>query len=188
MNSSKGQLVIISGPSGAGKSTVLAQVMQQVEKPFFSVSATTRTPRPGEVDGVNYYFISKERFLDMISEDALLEYAEYVGNYYGTPLQPIRDHVAAGYTVFLDVEVQGYRQIRKKVPEALSIFIAPPSLAVLAERLRSRGTESEEKILGRLQTAEAELKLAPTYDYIVVNDAVDRAAGEVLEILRAGKE
>lgn len=188
MPSSKGKIVIVSGPSGAGKSTVLAQVMAAVDKPYFSISATTRAPRPGEVDGVDYHYITREAFQEMIREDALLEYAEYVGNYYGTPKRPIYDHVAEGYTVFLDVEVQGYRQLRAKVPEALSVFIAPPSLEVLAQRLRSRGTETEEKIAGRLKTAEAEIALAPTYDHVVVNDEVDRAAREILEILGAANE
>jgi len=184
MTKRNGRIVVISGPSGVGKSTVLNRVMEEIGPHFFSVSATTRAPREGEQDGVNYHFITKEAFEKLIHLDALLEYAEYVGNYYGTPLQPVLEHADAGETVFLDVEVQGCRQIREKIPDATSIFIAPPSLEALAERLRGRGTETEEKIRRRLQTAAMELELAPTYDYTVVNDEVDRAAGEILSILQ----
>lgn len=184
---SNGRIFVFSGPSGSGKSSVLGLVFQKLDKYFFSISATTRQPRAGEKDGVNYYFISKERFLDMIDRDEFLEYTEYVGNYYGTPLKPIYDNVNNGIDVFLDVEVEGNKNIRKKIPEAVSVFIAPPSIEELAKRLRARSTESEEKIIGRLKTAERELKLAETYDYIVTNDDLETAAEKVLDIIKSEK-
>ena len=157
MNDNKGGIYIISGPSGAGKSTVLGKLFTKLDKYFFSISATTRAPRPGEEDGVNYYFVSREKFLSMIENDELLEYAEYVGNFYGTPLKPIYDHVNDGYAVFLDVEVKGKKQVSEKVPEAVSIFIAPPSLEELENRLRLRATDTEEAIAMRLNRAREEL-------------------------------
>ena len=185
---SKGKLFIISGPSGSGKSTVLKAVFEKLDRYFFSVSATTRSPRKNEVDGVDYHFISRETFLGMIENNEFLEYAEYVNNFYGTPLQPIHDHINDGCDVFLDVEVQGHEQVCNKIPEAISIFIAPPSLEVLAARLRGRSTETEEKIQGRLITAERELEIANSYDYIVVNDELEKAVDELYKIINTEKQ
>jgi guanylate kinase len=135
----KGKLYIISAPSGTGKSTVIRCLMKLRKNLFFSVSATTRRPRPEERDGREYHFISREQFEDMIGHNEFLEYAEYVGNYYGTPIQPIRDHIEKGFDVILDIDVQGHRQIIEKMPEAVSVFLAPPSLEELENRLRKRG-------------------------------------------------
>jgi guanylate kinase len=183
--SKKGNIYIISGPSGSGKSTVLKEVFAQRENYYFSISATTRSPRPGEQDGVEYFFITKERFQEMIENDEFLEYAQYVENSYGTPRKPVEDKVQSGYDVIMDIEVQGAKQVKEKLPEAISIFIAPPSLEELERRLRGRSTESEEKILGRLETARHELELSVNYDHKVINDEVSRAANEILSIMRS---
>ncbi len=175
-------LVILSGPSGTGKSTVIREVMRR--RPlFFSVSCTTRPMREGERDGVDYHFITRERFEQLIAEDALLEYAEYAGRFYGTPRRPAEEQMAGGTDVLLDIEVQGARQVRARMPEAVSIFLAPPSREELERRLRSRGTDSEEMILRRLETAWGELEEARTYDYLVVNDEVAAAADRICAIL-----
>ena len=145
--------MVISGPSGAGKSTVVAKLMQLRDDVCFSVSATTRAPRPGEEDGVNYFFVTRERFEEMIREKALLEHAEYVGNYYGTPKDYVEERLNSGMNVILDIEVQGARQVMESSPEAILVFLAPPSLAELEHRLRLRGTESDEVIRGRMARA-----------------------------------
>ena len=180
----KGTLLVLSGPSGVGKSTVLRKLMDGREDMCFSVSATTRSPRPGEEDGVDYFFVSRERFQRMIEEEALLEHAEFVGNCYGTPKSQVLERLEQGITVVLDIEVQGAAQVKARMPDALTVFLAPPSLEELERRLRGRGTETEEKILSRLETARKELLLAPRYDFTVINDDPDRAAGELAEILR----
>ena len=180
----RGTLLVLSGPSGAGKSTVLRRLMDGREDMCFSVSATTRPPRPGEKEGIDYFFVSRERFQSMIEAGELLEHAEFVGNCYGTPKSQVLERLEQGMTVVLDIEVQGAAQVKARMPEALTVFLAPPSLEELERRLRGRGTETEEKILSRLETAREELKLAPRYDYTVVNDDPDRAAGELAEILQ----
>ena len=179
----KGVVFIVSGPSGVGKGTVLNKVFSILDNCWFSISATTRQPRPGEADGVHYHFISVEQFREWIENGEFLEYAQYVGNYYGTPVTPILEHVDQGCNVFLDIEVQGSEQVSRKMPEAISIFIVPPSLEALAERLRGRQTESEEKIAERLRRAEEEIALAPQYDHTVVNDDLDTAVAEVISIV-----
>lgn len=181
----KGTLLVLSGSSGVGKSTVIARVLEERPDVYFSVSCTTRAPRPGEVDGVNYYFISREEFQARIDRGEFLEYAEYVGNYYGTSMTVIREKLEKGVDVLLDIEVQGAAKVREKLPEAASVFIVPPSFEELANRLRGRGTDSEEKILQRLETARREAREIKNYDYIVVNDTVEHAAREVLAILTA---
>lgn len=181
----KGTLLVLSGSSGVGKSTIIAQVLKQRPELYFSVSCTTRAPRPGEVDGVNYYFISREEFQKRIERGEFLEYAEYVGNYYGTSMTVIREKLEKGVDVLLDIEVQGAAKVRERMPDAASVFIVPPSFEELAQRLRGRGTDSEEKIQKRLETARREAKEIKNYDYIVVNDTVDHAAQEVLAILTA---
>lgn len=181
--SKRGTLLVLSGPSGVGKSTVLRKMMDGRENMAFSVSATTRAPRPGEVDGKDYFFITREEFDKMVEQGELLEHAEFVGNCYGTPRSQILQRLEQGITVVLDIEVQGAGQVKALIPEALTVFLAPPSLEALEQRLRGRGTESEEKIRSRLETARKELLLAPTYDYTVVNDDADRAAAELSNIL-----
>ena len=179
----KGKILIVSGPSGCGKSTVLSKVFEGIPRHFFSISATTRSPRPGEKDGVDYYFISREEFEKMMENGEFLEHAEFVGNCYGTPIKPIYEYADKGYTVILDIETKGFMQVKKKIPEAVSIFIAPPSLEELEKRLRGRGTEPEEKIKKRLEEALNEKQLINLYDYVIVNDDVDNAAKMILNIL-----
>ncbi len=183
----KGLLVILSGPSGAGKSTVVSRLLRHRDDIRFSVSATTRSPRPGEEEGVSYFFRSREEFQRMIREDAFLEYAEYVGNFYGTPSSPVDEALAQGFTVLLDIEVQGAAQVLAKRPDAVSVFLCPPSLKELENRLRGRGTDSEEKISGRLEAAKREYGQLSRYSYLVVNEDADIAAKELDAILIAEK-
>ena len=182
-----GLLVVVSGPSGCGKGTVLKQLIENDEHVFYSVSATTRSPRVGEVDGVHYYFISKEQFEEKIASGGMLEYASYVGNYYGTPKQAVEEKCAAGYDVILEIEVQGAMQLREKCPDAVFVFIIPPSMEELEHRLVNRQTETQEVIQNRLNTARTELKFAPKYDYIVVNQTVEQAVSDIRAILQAEK-
>ena len=183
----KGRLIIVSGPSGAGKSTVVFKAINGRDKMCFSTSVTSRKPRHGEVDGREYFFIDAARFEQMVQNDELLEHAVYVGNYYGTPRKFVEDKLSAGESVFLDIEVQGARQVKEKMPDAIMIFLIPPSLGELKKRLESRGTETEETIKGRLARAREEYAEADFYDYIVVNDDIDTAANELLSILTAEK-
>ena len=186
MNSS-GVLVVFSGPSGSGKGTVLAQYFAAHPEAAFSVSATTRAPRPGEVDGVNYHFVTRERFEEMISQGEVLEYTQYGGNYYGSPAGPIREALEQGRDVVLEIEVEGAMQVRERFPEALLVFVLPPSFQELERRLTSRGTETPEQIGGRLAAARRELALAPRYDYLLVNSQVEQAARQLGEIIASAK-
>lgn len=181
----KGRLIVISGPSGAGKSTVVSRAIAGRDDMCFSTSVTSRKARPGEVDGKDYFFIDRERFLQMVENDELLEHAEYVGNLYGTPRKFVEDKLAAGVSVFLDIEVQGARQVSQKMPEAIKIFLITPTLDELRSRLEKRGTETPESIEGRLRRAKEEYTEADFYDYIVVNDKVEDAAEELHAILLA---
>ena len=184
----KGLLVVLSGPSGCGKGTVLRRVLEQRESACISVSMTTRDPRPGEVDGVHYFFVTKEEFTKAIADDAFLEYAEYAGNFYGTPKAWVEEQRQAGRDVVLEIEVQGGKQIVEKCPDAVSIFLASPSLQELERRLRNRGTETEEKIQRRLKRAVWELTQKDSYRYLVVNDEVDKAAARLIEIMELESE
>jgi len=179
---SKGKLFVISGASGVGKSTILAQVMQSRDDLRFSVSATTRAPRPGEQEAVSYYFVTKERFEEMIREHAFVEYDNHMKNYYGTPRDQLEEKLALGH-VILDIEPNGAFNVRRECPDATLIFIAPPSLEELERRLRSRGDTPEDQIRVRLERACWELEQAKRYDYTVVNDRVEACVAEILKII-----
>ncbi|MCR4772349.1 MAG: guanylate kinase [Oscillospiraceae bacterium] len=186
-NGEKGRLFVISGPSGAGKSTLVARLLERLDNVYFSVSATTREPRRGETDGKDYFFVSRDKFRDMIAGGELLEYAEYVGNYYGTPAGPCDEMLSRGRDVILDIETQGAAQVMKLRPDAISMFIFPKSFEQLEERLRLRKTDSEEKILARLAQARIECRRAEMYKYIIINDRVETAADEVEAVITAEK-
>ena len=181
----KGKLIVISGPSGAGKSTVVFKAIGNRQDICFSTSVTTRQPRPGEVDGREYFFISPERFQEMVEKDELLEHATYVSHSYGTPRAYVTEKLNAGMNVILDIEVQGARQVRQKLPEAVLIFIIPPSLEELRRRLEGRGTDSPAAIRGRLEGARQEYAEADFYDYILVNDDLEEAGRQFEAILTA---
>lgn len=183
----KGLLLILSGPSGAGKGTVVRRLLEKDPGLRLSVSATTRAPRPGETDGKEYHFLTRERFQELARAGEMLESAQYCGNCYGTPLGPILDWTSRGYDVILEIEVQGGAQVKEKHPDAVGIFVLPPSLAELERRLRMRGTEPDETVRNRLITARGEIGKARCYDYLVVNDDVDSAAERILGIMAAEK-
>ena len=180
----EGLKIIISGPSGAGKGTIVKKLVEE-EQSVLSVSATTREPRKGEVEGVQYFFITKEEFQTLIAEDKLLEYAEFCGNYYGTPKDFVEQTTAKGINVILEIEVEGALQIKSIYPEAIFIFVIPPSLTALKNRLVGRGTETMETIEKRLSRAKEELLYFKEYDYIVVNENVDEAASAIENIIDA---
>ncbi|KAA0564125.1 MULTISPECIES: guanylate kinase [Bacillaceae] len=182
----KGLLIVLSGPSGVGKGTVRKAIFSQEDTKFeYSISMTTRNPREGEVDGVDYFFKSREEFEVLIEQGKLLEYAEFVGNYYGTPVDYVRETLDAGRDVFLEIEVQGAQQVRDKFPEGLFIFLAPPSLSELQNRLVTRGTETDDLIQGRMNTARKEIEMMNLYDYIVENDQIEHAVGKIKSIVQA---
>ncbi|MCE4965577.1 guanylate kinase [Staphylococcus chromogenes] len=186
MDTEKGLLIVLSGPSGVGKGTVRKRIFDDPTTSYkYSISMTTRSMRVGETDGVDYFFKTRDEFEKLIEEDAFIEYAEYVGNYYGTPVQYVRETMNAGHDVFLEIEVEGAKQVRKKFPDALFIFLAPPSLDHLKERLIGRGTESEEKIQSRVNEARKEVEMMNLYDYVVVNDEVDLAKDRIQAIVEA---
>ena len=179
---SKGKLFVISGASGVGKSTVLANVMSRREDLAFSVSATTRPPRPNEVEGVHYYFVTNETFQQMIDEDAFVEYDGHMNKFYGTPRQQLEEKLARA-NVILDIEPNGAFAVRKQRPDAVLIFIAPPTMEELERRLRSRGDTNEEQIQIRLARAAWEMEQRPEYDHVVINDQVEACADEILKII-----
>ena len=181
----RGKLIILSGPSGVGKSTVVAKTMDLRDDLCFSVSVTTRPPRPGEVDGKDYFFISSEQFDRMVENNELLEHASYVQNSYGTPRSFVEDRLEEGFNVILDIEVQGARQVSEKVPDAVSVFVLPPSMQVLEQRLYARGTETEQTIAARLTRARQEIQEADFYQYMIVNDIIDNAAAELNAVITA---
>lgn len=182
----RGLLVVLSGPSGVGKGTVRKALFQMPNHDLvYSVSMTTRPPRNGEVDGVDYYFVSKEEFLKRIQENRFLEWAEFVGQYYGTPKDKIEEQLDRGKEVVLEIEVEGALQVRKQMKDAVFIFLVPPGKKVLYDRLKNRGTEALEIVQKRMAKAESEFLLAHKYDYIVVNDEVNNAADRVMAIIRA---
>jgi guanylate kinase len=179
-----GLLIVVSGPAGVGKGTVLSLVRQKNSDVVFSVSATSRHPRPGEIDGVNYFFVSRPQFERMIQENKLLEWVEYCGNYYGTPKEYVEEQLRKGHIVILEIEVEGARNIKKQYPQCVSIFISPPSLDELKKRIVNRGTETPEVIERRMQRAQNELMHISEYDYVIVNDTVEDSAERFLDIIR----
>ena len=181
----KGKTFIISGPSGVGKSTVLSALLEKRSNVYFSVSATTRDPRPGELDGIHYHFMDVDSFRKWIAMDQFLEYAEYVGNFYGTPKRFVDEAMEQGKDVILDIEVQGAIQVTSKRPDTVRIFIAPPSWSELERRLTERGTDSKDKIQKRRLRAKVEFQTAHTYDYFVINDTVENAVKELDAIMTA---
>lgn len=184
--SERGLLIVFSGPSGVGKGTVRQEIFSTPDHKFdYSVSMTTRPQRPGEVDGVDYFFRTREEFEALIKEGQMLEYAEYVGNYYGTPLSYVNEILDKGIDVFLEIEVQGALQVKSKVPDGVFIFLTPPDLEELEERLVGRGTDSPEVIAQRIERAKEEIALMREYDYAVVNDQVSLAAERVKRVIEA---
>ncbi len=179
MTKRKGLLVVISGFSGAGKGTLVKKLLSEHENYQLSVSATTRAPRPGEVDGKDYFFVSKSRFEEMIIKQELIEYASYVGNYYGTPKAFVKEALAAGSDVLLEIEIQGALKVRERFPEAILIFVAPPDAETLRSRLLGRGTETPEQVTARLRRAAEESQWMPDYDYLLINDDLEHAAEEL---------
>jgi len=179
------KLIIFTGPSGVGKGTILADFFKKADKNIvYSISSTTRSPREGEINGMHYFFISKEEFENLISKDAFLEYAKYSGNYYGTNKKFVNEKIEEGKSVLLEIELQGALQVMKKCPEAVSIFIKPPTFDELEKRLRGRHTESEEMILKRLDAAKIELESSNKFNYVIENDVVSRAVDELIKIYK----
>src|SRR6476661_671758 len=189
MSGKRGLLVVISGPSGVGKDTLIERLRERDPSLRYSVSCTTRKPRHGEVEGVSYFFVSRERFEELIKQGFLLEYATYNGNYYGTPAAAVEEARAAGHDILLKIEVQGAAQVRKRAQDGVFIFISPPSKKGLVRRqVRREGGAPEDDMVERLKIAETEMKHSSEYDHVVVNDELERAVGEVLEIIQRARE
>ena len=179
------KLIIITGPSGVGKGTVVKELLDRNKDIWLSISATTRNPRIGEKDGENYYFISDEKFKDMIDKKEFLEWAQFAGNYYGTPLSTVNEKIEKGFIVLLEIEVEGAKQIKEKFPEALSIFLLPPSKEELEKRIRNRGTEKEEAIDRRLTRADYEIASSDKFDFVLTNHDVGETVKEVFKIIKS---
>ena len=181
----KGLLIVVSGASGTGKGTVCKKILADLPEVAYSISATTRKPRPGEIDGKEYYFLSVDEFKAWIAEEKFLEYAEVYGNFYGTPLNKIEERLNRGEDILLEIDVQGALNVKRKCPDGVYIFLLPPSLEELKSRIEGRGTENPESLARRLKNAVAEIKIGLEYDYAVVNDTIDNAAEQIKAILTA---
>ena len=181
----RGLLIVVSGASGTGKGTVCKKILDDLPEVAYSISATTRTPRPGEVDGKEYYFLSVDEFQAWIADGKFLEYANVYGNFYGTPLNKIEERLNRGEDILLEIDVQGALNVKRKCPDGIYIFLLPPSLAELRSRIEGRGTETPESLSRRLKNAVAEIKVGLEYDYVVVNDTIDNAAAQIKTILAA---
>ncbi|AVH67792.1 guanylate kinase [Nostoc sp. 'Peltigera membranacea cyanobiont' 213] len=178
-----GRLIVLTGPSGVGKGTLMRSLLQRHPELYFSVSATTRSPRPGEIDGKNYYFVSRSKFEQLVAEGEFLEWAEFAGNYYGTPREAVLNQIHSGKLVVLEIELEGARQVRTSFPSALSIFILPPSFDELEKRIRSRAQDSEEAIARRLLRAQEEIQAADEFDIQIVNDDFETALNDIETVL-----
>ena len=177
------KLIIITGPSGVGKGTVVKAILKKGINIWLSISATTREPRNGEEDGKDYYFLTTKKFKEMINNEMFLEWAEFAGNYYGTPINKINEKIKHGSKVILEIEVEGACQVREKFPETISIFLLPPNKQELEKRIRNRGTDNEESILQRLERADFEMSSSKDFDYVLKNYEIDKTADEILEII-----
>lgn len=183
-----GLLIVVSGPSGAGKGTICDALRKRFPKIHYSISMTTRNPRPGEVDGVNYYFTDNSHFEELLKQDAFLEHAKVYDHYYGTPKEYVYNMLQEGNHIMLEIDIQGAMQVKEKYPQCVLIYIVPPSKAVLESRLRGRHTDSDEVIAGRLAKTSAELEWIPKYDYLIVNDQLDTAVEEASAVLQAEED
>ena len=181
----RGLLIVVSGASGTGKGTVCKKILNDLPEVAYSISATTRAPRPGEVDGKEYYFLDVDEFKNWIADGKFLEYAEVYGNFYGTPLNKIEERLNRGEDILLEIDVQGALNVKKKCPEGIYIFLLPPSLEELKRRIEGRGTETPESLSRRLKNAVAEIKIGTEYDYVVVNDTIDNAVAQIKSIIAA---
>ncbi|MBS0015365.1 MAG: guanylate kinase [Arthrospira sp. SH-MAG29] len=179
IDSKTGQLIVITGPSGVGKGTIIRSLLQKYPQLHLSVSVTTRSPRPGEVDGKDYFFVTRDRFQQMVQQQELLEWAEFAGNFYGTPRLAVQDKIQQGENVLLEIELEGARQVSQTFPQALRIFIGPPDLQELENRLRNRATDSEEAIARRIQRAKTEIAAAREFNHTLINDNLDRTLAEL---------
>jgi len=178
------KLIILTGPSGVGKGTVVKEILSKNKNIWLSISATTREPRAGEKEGVNYYFLNQEKFKEMIEEKLFLEWAQFAGNYYGTPLSSVNEKIKKGLTVLLEIEVEGAKQIKEKFPESLSIFLLPPNRAELERRIRNRGTEKEEAIKKRLLRANYEISASNQFDFALINHNVNETAKRIIKLVQ----
>ena len=178
------KLIILTGPSGVGKGTVVKEILGKDKNIWLSISATTREPREGEMEGENYYFLNQENFKEMIEKNLFLEWAQFAGNYYGTPLSSVNEKIKKGFTVLLEIEVEGAKQIKEKFPHSLSIFLLPPDVKELESRIRNRGTESEEAIKKRLSRANYEISASDQFDFSLINHNVDETAKRIINIIQ----
>ena len=178
------KLIILTGPSGVGKGTVVKEILDKEKNIWLSISATTRGPREGEKDGENYYFMDKKKFKEMIEQDLFLEWAQFAGNYYGTPLSSVNEKIKKGFTVLLEIEVEGAKQIKEKFPNSLSIFLLPPDKAELERRIRNRGTENEESIKKRLSRANYEISVSNQFDFALTNQNVNETAMRIIKLMQ----
>ena len=183
MNNQK-KLIILTGPSGVGKGTVVKEILGKDKNIWLSISATTREPRDGEKDGANYYFLKQEKFKEMIKQNLFLEWAQFAGNYYGTPLSSVNEKIKKGFTVLLEIEVEGARQIKNKFPDSLSIFLLPPDKEELERRIRNRGTEKEEAIIKRLSRASYEISVSNQFDFALTNHNVAETAKRIIKLIK----
>ena len=178
------KLIILTGPSGVGKGTVVKEILGKDKNIWFSISATTREPREGEREGKNYYFLNQEKFKEMIEKNLFLEWAQFAGNYYGTPISSVNEKIKKGFTVLLEIEVEGAKQIKEKFPNSLSIFLLPPDIAELERRIRNRGTEKEESIKRRLSRANYEISLSNQFDFALTNHNVNETAKKIIKLIQ----